>query len=164
MNTPVEWVERFPGLSRLDLPTKQLLLTRSTIVKVSKGKTIFGPRNSPENMLFLLDGTVRVQQISETGHQVVLYRIEAGQRCVLTTACLLSNGSCLLTLERGKIVLAEFGYDGTMLPSFPKFLVDSTKPERAACFLKQKMLPPTYWKGMLKGREWMAKPEKIDAE
>ncbi len=70
-------------------------------------------------------------------------------------------GSCPLTVERGKIVLAEFGYGGTMLPSFPKFLVDGTKPSRTAWFLKEKMLPPIYWKGMLKGREWMAKPEKI---
>ncbi|WP_375264431.1 TIGR01244 family sulfur transferase [Planktotalea sp.] len=72
-------------------------------------------------------------------------------------------GSCPLTVERGKIVLAEFGYGGTMLPSFPKALLDGTKPTRAAWFLKEKMLPPVYWKGMLKGREWMAKPEKITA-
>ncbi|MFY0646372.1 MAG: Crp/Fnr family transcriptional regulator [Marinosulfonomonas sp.] len=90
MNTPSEWVDRFPGLSRLDLPTRQLLTSRSEIVKVPKGTMIFGPGNSPENMLFLLDGTVRVQQVSDTGHQIVLYRIEAGQSCVLTTACLLS--------------------------------------------------------------------------
>lgn len=72
-------------------------------------------------------------------------------------------GSCPLTVERGKIVLAEFGYGGTMLPSFPKFLVDGTKPSRAAWFLKEKILPPVYWKGMLKGHEWMAKPEKVSA-
>ena len=72
-------------------------------------------------------------------------------------------GSCPLTVERGKIVLAEFGYGGTMQPSFPKALIDGTKPSRAAWFLKEKMLPPIYWKGMLKGREWMAKPEKITA-
>ncbi|KHA50546.1 Crp/Fnr family transcriptional regulator [Sulfitobacter geojensis] len=90
MNAPSEWVDRFPGLSRLDLPTRQLLTSRSEIVKVPKGTMIFGPGNSPENMLFLLDGTVRVQQVSDTGHQIVLYRIEAGQSCVLTTACLLS--------------------------------------------------------------------------
>ena len=72
-------------------------------------------------------------------------------------------GSCPLTVERGKIVLAEFGYGGTMLPSIPKALIDGTKPSRAAWFLKEKMLPPIYWKGMLKGREWMAKPEKVTA-
>lgn len=84
-----EWVERFPGLSRLETSTKQLLLRRSTTVEVPAGTLIFGPGRSPENMLFLLDGTVRVQQVSETGHEIVLYRINAGESCVLTTACLL---------------------------------------------------------------------------
>jgi sulfide:quinone oxidoreductase len=70
-------------------------------------------------------------------------------------------GSCPLTVERGKIVLAEFGYGGTLLPSFPSWLIDGTKPSRAAWLLKEKILPPVYWTAMLKGREWMAKPEKI---
>jgi CRP/FNR family transcriptional regulator len=85
-----EWVERFAGLSRLDPATKKLLLDRSKIVDVPEGTMIFGPGNSPENMLFLLDGTVRVQQVSDTGHEIVLYRIHAGESCVLTTACLLA--------------------------------------------------------------------------
>jgi sulfide:quinone oxidoreductase len=70
-------------------------------------------------------------------------------------------GSCPLTVERGKIVLAEFGYGGVLKPSFPKALLDGTKPSRAAWFLKETLLPPIYWKAMLKGKEWMAKPEKI---
>lgn len=70
-------------------------------------------------------------------------------------------GSCPLTVERGKIVLAEFGYGGALLPSFPKALIDGTKPSRAAWFLKETLLPPIYWKAMLRGREWMAKPEKV---
>jgi len=70
-------------------------------------------------------------------------------------------GSCPLTVERGKIVLAEFGYGGTLLPSFPKLLIDGTRPSRAAWFLKEKMLPPIYWKAMLRGREWMARPERV---
>jgi len=85
-----EWVERFPRLSRLDDQTKALLLTRSAVVNAPDGTTIFGPGKSPEHMLFLLDGTVRVQQVSDTGHEIVLYRIEAGESCVLTTACLLA--------------------------------------------------------------------------
>jgi sulfide:quinone oxidoreductase len=72
-------------------------------------------------------------------------------------------GSCPLTVERGKVVLAEFGYGGVMKPSFPRFLIDGTKPSRLAWLLKEKMLPPIYWKAMLRGREWMARPEKISA-
>ncbi|MDG1119030.1 MAG: Crp/Fnr family transcriptional regulator [Flavimaricola sp.] len=85
-----DWIERFPGLSRLESPIKALLMARSVLIDVPKGTTIFGPGNSPENMLFLLEGTVKVQQVSETGHEIVLYRIQAGQSCVLTTACLLA--------------------------------------------------------------------------
>lgn len=90
MDTPESWLDRFAGLSRLEPPVKTQLLARSKIISAPAGTTIFGPGHSPENMLFLLDGTVRVQQVSETGHEIVLYRIEAGQSCVLTTACLLA--------------------------------------------------------------------------
>ena len=65
-------------------------------------------------------------------------------------------------MERGKIVLAEFGYGGKLLPSFPSWLIDGTKPSRAAWILKEKLLPPIYWSAMLKGREWMAAPHLID--
>lgn len=72
-------------------------------------------------------------------------------------------GSCPLTVERGKIVLAEFGYGGTLLPSFPRWLVDGTRPTRTAWLLKERILPPVYWRAMLRGKEWMAKPEKVSA-
>ena len=68
-------------------------------------------------------------------------------------------GSCPLTVERGKIVLAEFGYGGALLPSFPTWLIDGTKPTTLAWLLKERLLPPVYWKGMLKGHEWLARPK-----
>jgi len=70
-------------------------------------------------------------------------------------------GSCPLTVERGKIVLAEFGYGGKLLPSFPKWLIDGTEPSRLAWLLKERLLPPIYWKAMLRGKEWLAHPEKV---
>ncbi|WP_284265355.1 bifunctional protein tyrosine phosphatase family protein/NAD(P)/FAD-dependent oxidoreductase [Roseicyclus amphidinii] len=79
------------------------------------------------------------------------------------TAIYNGYGSCPLTVEKGKIVLAEFGYGGTLLPSFPRWLIDGTKPTRAAWFLKETVLPPFYWKAMLRGKEWMVKPEKVTA-
>tara|TARA_R110000824_G_scaffold318073_1_gene505187 strand:+ start:4595 stop:6277 length:1683 start_codon:yes stop_codon:yes gene_type:complete len=67
-------------------------------------------------------------------------------------------GSCPLTVENGKIVLAEFGYDGKLLPTFPRFLLEGTKATKAAWFLKTKVLPGVYWGGMLKGKEWLVSP------
>lgn len=71
-------------------------------------------------------------------------------------------GSCPLTVERGKIVLAEFTYGGKVAPSFPSWLINGTRPSRLAWLLKERILPPLYWKGMLKGHEWLAKPELAD--
>ncbi|MEQ8653655.1 MAG: TIGR01244 family sulfur transferase [Kiloniellales bacterium] len=70
-------------------------------------------------------------------------------------------GSCPLTVERGKIVLAEFGYGGKLLPSFPSWLIDGKKPSHLAWLLKERVLPPLYWKGMLRGKEWLAKPNLV---
>ena len=70
-------------------------------------------------------------------------------------------GSCPLTVEKGKIVLAEFGYGGKLLPTFPEWLIKDVEPSRAAWFLKEKLLPTVYYQLMLKGREWMAKPHKL---
>ncbi|MCL2452523.1 MAG: NAD(P)/FAD-dependent oxidoreductase [Alphaproteobacteria bacterium] len=67
-------------------------------------------------------------------------------------------GSCPLTVERGKIVFAEFGYGGKLLPTFPKWVIDGTKPQRLPWLLKAQILPPIYWKAMLKGHEWLARP------
>ncbi|HBK4792622.1 TPA: NAD(P)/FAD-dependent oxidoreductase [Serratia marcescens] len=63
-------------------------------------------------------------------------------------------GSCPLTVEKGKVVLAEFGYDGKLLPTFP--LLDATQPSRLAWWLKAWFLPRFYWAGMLRGVEWFA--------
>jgi sulfide:quinone oxidoreductase len=67
-------------------------------------------------------------------------------------------GSCPLTVERGKIVLAEFGYGGKLLPSFPSWLINGKRPSRMAWLLKEKILPPVYWRAMLRGKEWLASP------
>jgi len=73
-------------------------------------------------------------------------------------------GSCPLTVERGKIVLAEFGFGGRLLPSFPQWLINGQRPSRLAWILKERVLPPIYWWAMLKGREWLAKPIKLDSD
>ena len=70
-------------------------------------------------------------------------------------------GSCPLTVERGKIVLAEFLYGGKVAPTLPSWLIDGKRPSRLAWLLKERVLPPLYWRAMLKGREWFVKPEIV---
>jgi sulfide:quinone oxidoreductase len=70
-------------------------------------------------------------------------------------------GSCPLTVERGKIVLAEFAYGGKLDPTVPQWLLDGTRATRAAWFLKEKMLPNIYFDMMLRGKETLAEPKLL---
>ncbi|RMH39472.1 MAG: NAD(P)/FAD-dependent oxidoreductase [Alphaproteobacteria bacterium] len=81
--------------------------------------------------------------------------------------CYDGYGSCPLTVERGKIVLAEFAYGGKLVPSFPKWFIDGTRPSRLAWLLKERTLPWMYWRLMFRGHEPLARPQpcaKVAAE
>jgi sulfide:quinone oxidoreductase len=56
--------------------------------------------------------------------------------------------SCPLITEKGKVMLAEFGYDGKLLPTFP---LDPTVERASMWYLKKDLLPLLYWYGMMKG-------------
>lgn len=57
--------------------------------------------------------------------------------------------SCPLITGKGKVILAEFGYNGKLLPSFP---LDMTVERRSMWMLKKDLLPILYWHGMMRGR------------
>jgi len=85
-----DWIGRFPDLAALEPEVGALLARASRVVALPAGSRIFGPGQAPQNLLLLLSGTVRVQQLSESGREIVLYRVSAGESCVLTTACLMA--------------------------------------------------------------------------
>ena len=85
-----KWIDQFEGLKRLPDDLRDALVAGSTVVDLAEGTAIFQPGQSADNLLLLLDGTVRVQQKSDTGREVFLYRVHAGESCVLTTACMLA--------------------------------------------------------------------------
>lgn len=91
MQNQPSWTSRFSGLGALDGETRRYLEDHSVAVSVAKGSIVFGPGKAPEHMLLLLSGIVRVSQVSESGREIVLYRVAGGESCVLTTACLLAH-------------------------------------------------------------------------
>ncbi|MFO0696826.1 MAG: FAD/NAD(P)-binding oxidoreductase [Polyangiales bacterium] len=57
--------------------------------------------------------------------------------------------SCPLVTGYGKVILAEFGYDGAIMETFP---FDQAKERYSMYALKAHALPNLYWHGMLRGR------------
>ena len=89
MAETLNWPDQFPGLQRLGPEIMELLTRQSTVIALPEGSRIFGPGQAPESYILLLEGTVRVQQASEGGREIVLYRVTSGESCALTTACLM---------------------------------------------------------------------------
>ncbi|MBA1147888.1 NAD(P)/FAD-dependent oxidoreductase [Ectothiorhodospiraceae bacterium WFHF3C12] len=58
--------------------------------------------------------------------------------------------SCPLVTAYGRVMLAEFVYNGVVTPTLP---LDPFKESRFYWFVKKRLLPPFYWKQMLRGRE-----------
>ena len=85
-----DWIDKFEGLANLPADLRDALIRGSRIVALEAGTQVFAPGQPADNLLLLLEGTVRVQQTSETGREIFLYRVHAGESCVLTTACMLA--------------------------------------------------------------------------
>lgn len=88
-NRQDNWIDNFPGLKRLAPEAVASLVNNSRVLTLRPGDQVFGPGNAPEHFLLLISGSVRIQQVSEGGREIVLYRVTAGESCALTTACLM---------------------------------------------------------------------------
>ena len=86
-----DWTERFQGTAALPRAVRDRLIKVARVVHLQEGAQVFGPANVPDSLFFLYDGRIRVSQHSDGGREIVLYRVDAGESCVLTTACMLAE-------------------------------------------------------------------------
>jgi len=123
-----DWTERFRGTENLPRDVRDRLLESARTVRHKAGKLVFGPDSIPDNLLFLVSGTIRVSQTSDNGRDIVLYRVEAGESCVLTTACMLAeeayNAEGIAETDVVAVVLPRVAFDRLVAeePSFRSFV------------------------------------------
>lgn len=81
----------YPIFGSLSSSLKQATLQRLFRVKASPGQVLFDT-NDPCNMyLLLISGSLRVLQPAINGRELLLYRLNPGESCVLTVSCLLGT-------------------------------------------------------------------------
>lgn len=91
MSQTRNWIDRVPALAGLDDVGKARLDRLSQTISAPAGTRLFGEGSACQAYLILLSGQVRVQKVGENGREIVLYRVEPGETCVVTTACLMSQ-------------------------------------------------------------------------
>ena len=58
---------------------------------IPKGTKLFGAGDKCQQFVYVVSGSVRVDLVSESGSNILLYRINSTDTCVLTTSCLMSG-------------------------------------------------------------------------
>lgn len=60
---------------------------------MASGSSLYRPGDPCKQFVYVLNGSIRVSLLSDVGNEVLLYRLGAGDTCVLTTSCLLGKNS-----------------------------------------------------------------------
>ena len=92
LNAPqaAQLAEVFGSLSR----SPQLwprLLGAGTPTTVAAGQHICSERDACHYLALIVSGTARVYKLAESGREITLYRVDAGECCILTASCILSG-------------------------------------------------------------------------
>lgn len=95
---PSEW----PGTKR------QVLLDTLHYREIELGTTILREGQVCSSVPFVLEGSIRVYKSAESGREITLYRIEAGQSCILSTGCGRSLASFPANVVAERATIAAF--------------------------------------------------------
>ena len=85
------WLELFPALMALEPPARETLVKNARIVEAPIGTIGYSEGMPCKAYVLRLAGQSRVYKISSGGREILLYRVGAGETCVLTTTCLLGH-------------------------------------------------------------------------
>ncbi len=84
-----EWLRQYPQLQNLEDPAWRQALRHVDIIDVPAGTTVFRPGDPCVNLLFLVEGQVRVYMSGDNGREIVLSHLKGGDLCVFTLTSLL---------------------------------------------------------------------------
>jgi CRP/FNR family transcriptional regulator, anaerobic regulatory protein len=87
------WLESFPALLQLEPNAREILLKSARVVEAPIGTIGYREGGACGAYVMRLAGQSRVYKMSSSGREILLYRVAAGETCVITTTCLLGNSN-----------------------------------------------------------------------
>ncbi len=81
----------FPFLQHAPLPVHDDLVREAMLVQVPAQHFIGMEGDACVHLALVLSGQARVYKSGESGREITLYRIRAGESCIMTASCILSQ-------------------------------------------------------------------------
>lgn len=84
-----DYFNKLPFWAHLSAMQRELFLSQIKKVHYEAGEAVISEKNNCLGALFILRGKLRVYLLAEDGRQITIYRLQAGEACVLTASCAL---------------------------------------------------------------------------
>ena len=84
-------LQRFPVFAQLPKARLDALLAEAEVLRAPAGTVLFDSGQPCRGFPLLLEGSVRVSKSSPNGREILLYRVDPGQGCILSGGCLLGH-------------------------------------------------------------------------
>jgi CRP/FNR family transcriptional regulator len=85
------WKRRFPPVAALPNDDFARIARVIHFPTLAAGQVAYEQEGACENYLMCIEGRTRITKMSSAGREMLLYKVEDGGTCVLTTQCLLSR-------------------------------------------------------------------------
>lgn len=109
------WQHNFPELGIADDPRLARLLDHSTEVTVPAGRIAMRRGDVCDTYGLVVSGDFRVQGVSESGREFLIYHLEPGDTCVLSTSCLISGvpypAEAIAEVDTTAVVLTQSAFN-----------------------------------------------------
>lgn len=86
-----EIVSIFPFLNEVNQNWFNIFIDNISIKKYPAGSLILEQGSICNNMVFILEGTIRVYKLSPEGREITLYRLGKGDTCILSIFCIMGE-------------------------------------------------------------------------
>lgn len=89
----LDWLQSFLALLKLEPNARDILIKSARMVEAPVGTVGYREGGACGAYVMRLAGQSRVYKMSTSGREILLYRVAAGETCVITTTCLLGHSN-----------------------------------------------------------------------
>jgi CRP/FNR family transcriptional regulator len=80
-----------PGLRSLSAEQLAAVCRATALLKLPAGAQVFAEKQNCLGFPLILAGTIKVVKSTAAGREMLLYRVEPGGSCIITSSCLLAR-------------------------------------------------------------------------
>ena len=84
-------LDLYPALAGLQSARLDRLLVPEAFVQIPAGTEIFAEHQPCRGFPLLIDGCVKVIKLASSGRELMLYRVQPGGSCIISSSCLLGH-------------------------------------------------------------------------